>query len=83
MENTQLNDMRRTQGRINAQNCGWAAAEVKGMSYGLLRMRKVAGRIRASEVHRVPNTDMMPFPINGCSVFWKSFASISLSTLLR
>jgi group II intron reverse transcriptase/maturase len=42
MENTQLNDMRRTQGRINAQNCGWAAADVKGVSTGLLRVRKVA-----------------------------------------
>jgi group II intron reverse transcriptase/maturase len=42
VENMKQDGMRRTQGRIKAQNCGCAAADVKGVFPGLLRVRKVA-----------------------------------------
>jgi hypothetical protein len=60
VENTQLSDMRRTLSRISmspAQEC----------------VRKVAGRTRVPEINWVPNTDMMPSPMNGCSAFWRFF----------
>jgi group II intron reverse transcriptase/maturase len=42
MENMEQSGMRRTQGRTKAQGCRKSEAAVKGMSPGLLRVRKVA-----------------------------------------
>lgn len=61
MENTEQDGMRRTRSRTKAQGCCKSAAAVKGMSPGLLRVRKVASedkdiRFTALLHHITPET---------------------------